>query len=88
MRCSVAQEAKEAPEPAEAQAVPKGGEAKTFSMEEVEKHDTRESAWFVHAGQVRACCLSPDISGFEGKPSFSNICGEGTRDEEMIRKCG
>lgn len=41
------------PQLAEAQAVPKGGEVRVFSMEEVEKHDTRESAWFVHAGQVR-----------------------------------
>ena len=24
-----------------------------YSMEEVEQHDTRESAWFVHRGQVR-----------------------------------
>ena len=47
------QEAKEVPQLAEAQAVPKGGEVRVFSMEEVEKHDTRESAWFVHAGQVR-----------------------------------
>ena len=23
-----------------------------YSMEEVEKHDTRDSAWFVHHGQV------------------------------------
>jgi hypothetical protein len=23
-----------------------------YSMEEVEKHDTRDSAWFVHRGQV------------------------------------
>ena len=23
-----------------------------YSMEDVEKHDTRESAWFVHKGQV------------------------------------
>ena len=40
------------PKLAEAQAGPKGAEVKTFTMEEVEKHDTRESAWFVHAGQV------------------------------------
>lgn len=25
-----------------------------YSMEEVEKHDTRDSTWFVHKGQVRA----------------------------------
>ncbi|BDA47084.1 Nitrate reductase [NADH] [Coccomyxa sp. Obi] len=47
-----AKEVAEVPKLAEAQAAPKGGDVKTFTMEEVEKHDTRESAWFVHAGQV------------------------------------
>lgn len=49
------QEAAEAPKLAEAQAAPMGGDVKTFTMEEVEKHDTRDSAWFVHAGQVGTC---------------------------------
>lgn len=31
----------------------KGDALKIYSMEEVEKHDTRDSAWFVHKGQVR-----------------------------------
>lgn len=44
-----------APQLAEAHAVAKAVKDKTFSMEEVEKHDTRASAWFVHAGTVRAC---------------------------------
>ena len=26
---------------------------RVYSMEEVEQHDSRESAWFVHRGQVR-----------------------------------
>lgn len=34
--------------------VPNGlnGHMKTFTMEEVEKHDTPDSAWFVHEGRV------------------------------------
>lgn len=51
-----AQEAPEAPPPAveENGALAKGEAVRVFSMEEVEKHDTRDSAWFVHKGQVRA----------------------------------
>lgn len=30
-----------------------GGKVKLFTMEEVEKHNTEESAWFVHEGKVR-----------------------------------
>ena len=57
--CASAQEAPEPP-PAEVDehgALPKGEAVRVFSMDEVEKHDTRTSAWFVHKGQV--CARSP-----------------------------
>ena len=36
--------------------------AKTYTMEEVEKHNTEESCWFVHEGKVRRSSLSTSFS--------------------------
>ena len=45
-----------------------------YSMEDVEKHDTRDSAWFVHKGQVRftdspssACVQAPQATSLSFK---------------------
>lgn len=67
------QEKAEVPKLAEAQAAPKGGDVKMFTMEEVEKHDTRESAWFVHAGQVG---ISPALQT-SGDQSAIRMCQGG-----------
>ncbi len=39
-------------EAAVAEAGPNDNGMKVFTMEEVARHDTRESAWFVHRGEV------------------------------------
>ncbi|QDZ18659.1 nitrate reductase [Chloropicon primus] len=43
--------APKAPEPAK-KPVPKGPGGATFTLEEISKHNTKESAWFVHDGKV------------------------------------
>lgn len=41
---------------------PKENGLKTFTMEEVEGHDSRDSAWFVHRGEVCICRSSPILT--------------------------
>lgn len=53
-----------------------------YSMEEVEKHDTRDSAWFVHHGQVRPlliileafrCCPQSSWRAAQGKDAPTSV---------------
>ena len=57
--CALVQAASEAPPPPPRAAEEVSHAVRLFSMEEVERHDTRDSAWFVHKGEVRALLYSP-----------------------------